>query len=116
MADPRLAEGASIMHRMTGPILRRVLIALCVTCAGAVFLGPAAFVWAATAEPERQKDPKDQKDSGEWRPLFDGKTLNGWHPIGQGRWTVEDGMIVGRHDKTQDYGHLITDKSYKDFT
>ena len=30
----------------------------------------------------------------EWKPLFDGKTLKGWHPVGDGKWTVEDGVIV----------------------
>jgi hypothetical protein len=28
--------------------------------------------------------------------LFDGQTLKGWYPIGSGKWTVEDGAIVGR--------------------
>lgn len=58
----------------------------------------------------------DSPDKAEWKPLFDGKTLEGWHPIGQGKWTVEDGEIVGRHDAKDDFGHLVTDKSYKDFT
>ena len=34
--------------------------------------------------------------SGEWKPLMDGKTLDGWHPVGHGKWTVEDGAFVGR--------------------
>ena len=52
-----------------------------------------------------------------WQSLFDGKTLAGWHPIGKGQWTIEDGVIVGRHDAGEkEYGHLVSDKSYKDFT
>ena len=32
-----------------------------------------------------------------WRPLFDGRTLDGWHPCnGTASFTVEDGAIVGR--------------------
>jgi len=31
-----------------------------------------------------------------WKPLMDGKTLTGWHPVGDGQWTVEDGAFVGR--------------------
>ena len=32
---------------------------------------------------------------GKWKPLMDGKTLAGWHPVGDGKWTVEDGAFVG---------------------
>jgi len=51
-----------------------------------------------------------------WKPLFDGKTLKGWHPVGDGTWTVEDGAIVGRADKTKLYGLLESDDVFKDFT
>ena len=53
---------------------------------------------------------------GKWKPLWDGKTLEGWHKIGQGEWTVEDGAIVGRNVPANDYGHLVSDKTYTDFT
>ena len=59
------------------------------------------------------------KDLGhrQWQPLFDGKTLNGWHPIGKGEWKVQDGTIAGTHPQTEnDYGHLVSDKKYGDFT
>jgi hypothetical protein len=59
------------------------------------------------------------KDLGtrKWQPLFDGKTLKGWHPIGKGEWKVQDGVIAGTHSKDEkDYGHLVSDKKYKDFT
>jgi hypothetical protein len=52
-----------------------------------------------------------------WTPLFDGKTLTGWHQVGDGKWTVEDGAIIG---KTQEaaklYGLLVSDGVYHDFT
>lgn len=37
-------------------------------------------------------------DAGEWRPLFDGASFDGWRgietePIPEGHWTVEDGAI-----------------------
>ncbi|MCP5118117.1 MAG: DUF1080 domain-containing protein, partial [bacterium] len=37
------------------------------------------------------------QDLGEhaWEPLFDGTTLAGWKPTGDGEWTVEDGVIRG---------------------
>lgn len=51
-----------------------------------------------------------------WTPLFDGKSLDGWHKIGVGDWAVEDGAIVGRKMASEkDYGHLVTDKKFKDF-
>ena len=55
--------------------------------------------------------------AADWKPLWDGKTLAGWHEIGKGEWKVEDGAIVGRHAASeQEYGHLVTDATYGDFT
>jgi Domain of Unknown Function (DUF1080) len=55
--------------------------------------------------------------AAEMKPLWDGKTLAGWHAIGKGEWKVEDGAIVGRHEKAdREYGHLVTDAVYGDFT
>jgi hypothetical protein len=31
--------------------------------------------------------------AGGWRPLFDGKTLEGWRHVGPGRFVVEDGAL-----------------------
>ena len=51
-----------------------------------------------------------------WQPLFDGKTLKGWHTLPGGNWEVEKGMIVGTSDKSDPrHGLLVTDKTYKDF-
>ena len=52
----------------------------------------------------------------DWQPLMDGKTLAGWHPVGDGKWTVEDGAFVGRADHEKLYGLLVSDKTYRDFT
>ena len=52
----------------------------------------------------------------QWRPLFDGKTLTGWHIIPGGNWKVEDRMIIGTSDTSdQRHGLLVTDKTYKNF-
>ena len=51
-----------------------------------------------------------------WKPLMDGKTLKGWHPVGDGKWTVEDGAFVGRANNEKLYGLLVSDKKFKDFT
>jgi len=50
-----------------------------------------------------------------WKPLTDGKTLSGWHAVGDGKWTVEDGAFVGRADNAKLYGLLVSDKTFKDF-
>ena len=51
-----------------------------------------------------------------WAPLFDGKTLAGWTRFGDGKWTVEDGAIVGRANKEKLYGLLFTAEQFDDFT
>jgi Domain of Unknown Function (DUF1080). len=52
-----------------------------------------------------------------WTPLWDGKTLDGWHTIGRGEWKIEDGAIHGTHAANiEDYGHLVTDRTFRDFT
>jgi hypothetical protein len=59
------------------------------------------------------------KDLGRrsWKPLWNGKTLDGWHAIGKGTWTIEDGAVVGRHDAAEkEFGHLVSDATYRDFT
>jgi hypothetical protein len=57
-------------------------------------------------------------------PLFDGKTLQGWHtnakPIVHGKggkWQVEDGAITGEQDPpgSGNGGVLLTDNEYGDF-
>lgn len=51
-----------------------------------------------------------------WQYLFDGKTLNGWHALPGGTWSVENGILVGRNDpKEERHGILASDKEYKDF-
>ncbi len=53
---------------------------------------------------------------GKWKPLWDGKTFKGWHTIGVGTWTIEDGAIVGRKKaEEKEFGHLVSDDVFKDF-
>ncbi len=47
---------------------------------------------------------------------MDGKTLTGWHKVGEGDWTIEDGACVGRANKTKLYGLLVSDDVFKDFS
>jgi hypothetical protein len=52
-----------------------------------------------------------------FKPLWNGKNLDQWHAIGKGDWRLEAGAIHGTHAKPEKaFGHLVTDKAYKDFT
>jgi len=46
---------------------------------------------------------------------MDGKTLAGWHRVGGGEWTVEDGAFVGRAKKARLYGLLASDRAFSNF-
>ena len=49
-------------------------------------------------------------------PLFDGKTLKGWHALPGGTWQVTDGVIVGTSPKSEGrHGLLLSDETYDDF-
>jgi len=50
----------------------------------------------------------------QWVSLFDGKTLDGWDPVGKEKWEVKDGEIHGQAI-TKEYGYLQTTKKFKDF-
>ena len=75
-------------------------------------------LWAtAVCVPAVARGAGADGDAGAWRPLFDGKTLAGWHQVGDGEWVVEDGAIVGRTQKAAKlYGLLVSDHVYHDFT
>src|SRR5258708_521335 len=63
---------------------------------------------AFAAEPATQ--PSD------FRPLFNGKDLTGWTPVGRAVWRVEDGVIVGTQDgDASRSGVLDTKDQYQDF-
>ncbi len=53
----------------------------------------------------------------DWKPIWDGESFRGWHRIGEGTWKIEDGTLIGKHDESvSGFGHLVTDKAYKDLT
>ena len=68
------------------------------------------------------KPPETKRTAGtaEWDALFDGKTLEGWTDeegphSGDAKWTVEDGIIVGRQGPNGEGGLLYTKKHYRNF-
>ena len=73
-----------------------------------------ALLGCLLASPATAAD-KPEKEKG-WTSLFDGKTLSGWHKVGDGNWVVEDGAIVGKTATAAKlYGLLVSDKKYKNF-
>lgn len=51
-----------------------------------------------------------------WKPLFNGKDLEGWVTKGSATWKVEDGVIAGGQDgDPRRSGVLITKDEFKDF-
>ena len=57
-----------------------------------------------------------QQQQPGWNPIFDGKTLNGWHKLaGTADYKVEDGAIVGTTAAGSGNTFLVTDKEYGNF-
>ncbi len=51
-----------------------------------------------------------------WEPIFDGKSLGGWHHEGEGKAALEDGAIHLTGIKGAAGGVLLSDATYGDFT
>lgn len=55
-------------------------------------------------------------DANRWKPLFNGRNLDGWHVQGEKDcWRAEEGAIVGELFKESPYAYLVTDRSFGDF-
>lgn len=76
----------------------------------------AVLVFAA-----RAAEPRPAAAEDGFVPIFDGRTLAGWHISAKtthgtgGRWVVENRAIVGSQDRPENGGIVITDKQYGDF-
>jgi hypothetical protein len=76
-----------------------------------------SFAAAAFAQPTPSNRPRLQRaalPNEQWVSIFNGKDLTGWVPVGEEKWTVEDGTIHGV-GVGKGYGYLKTEKNYKDF-
>tara|TARA_R110002096_G_scaffold432240_1_gene648661 strand:- start:77653 stop:78339 length:687 start_codon:yes stop_codon:yes gene_type:complete len=53
----------------------------------------------------------------DFKALFNGQTLDGWHSVEDGIWRVEDGMIMGGslNKMIEHNTFLVTDESYQNF-
>jgi hypothetical protein len=84
-----------------------------------------AAMWAA-GEASAVAAEKTEAEVG-FRPIFDGRTLKGWHASAQtghsgasghksgGRWVVQGGAIVGSQDIPGNGGILLTDEQFGDY-
>jgi hypothetical protein len=78
------------------------------------------LAWTSSGQSGNKKD-------GGYIPIFDGKTLKGWHASAKsghsskskhesgGKWVVHDGAITGTQDMPGNGGIIVTDAKYKDF-
>lgn len=60
---------------------------------------------------------KDKKKS-EWKQLFDGKSLKGWHKYNGGEvtgWSVKDGLLYNSGTGSDHGGDIVTDEEFGDF-
>ncbi len=87
------------------------------------FIKGAAGAVAITSLPSALAQKASAEEPG-FTPLFDGRTLNGWHKnpkkVGHGTggiWRVEEGVITGEQDPpgSGNGGILLTDKKFGDF-
>ena len=51
------------------------------------------LVLLASIAPSQAERPRRSDPSSDWRPLFDGRTLEGWEHVGPGKFVVEDGLL-----------------------
>lgn len=50
-----------------------------------------------------------------WQPMLNGKNLDNWKQLGDEKWSVENGCIVGRSGPERGFGWLVTPREYGDF-
>ena len=61
------------------------------------------------------EDPAIDHDFDGAVPLFNGKDLTGWERVGNARWVVEDGLLIGTQGDNNAPGDLLTTATYSDF-
>jgi hypothetical protein len=78
-------------------------------------------LYACTPSTVSQNDQSSTTESGEWKPLFDGKTTTGWRSYNSNAigaaWKVEDGVLYLDNSMTakEDRGDIITNDEFEDF-
>src|SRR5690348_6021636 len=62
-------------------------------------------------------DKKQETPATYWEAIFDGKTMNGWHPYGGGMsaWKIADSAVYVDSTVKGDGADLITDDEYENY-
>lgn len=50
-----------------------------------------------------------------WTTLFDGKNIDAWETPGKAKWTIENGVLVGRQGENASGGDLLSKEKYENF-
>ncbi len=104
-------------HSWEGDMRRFQVLCGCIVLTGCSFLFQSSLAGQASGAGGGVDRPSDEG----FVPIFDGKTLKGWHLSGRtvhgrgGRWEVKDGAIVGCQDFRGDGGVLMTDALYGNY-
>ena len=77
-------------------------------------LSLALLLFLAPLSAQDLSAPPSKAAGEDWQPLFNGRDLTGWAPVGNESWTVDNGIIHGQ-TRTQDYGYLQTVQKFRDF-
>jgi 3-keto-disaccharide hydrolase len=59
--------------------------------------------------------PKAVSQESGWITLFDGKSMNGWSPVGESNWHIEDGVLIADKLGSKELAYLVNSNSYKNF-
>jgi Domain of Unknown Function (DUF1080) len=51
------------------------------------------ILFATIAPSQAERPGQSASTSSDWRPLFDGRTLDGWEHVGPGKFVVADGVL-----------------------
>ena len=71
--------------------------------------------------PQGNSNPNQHRSSDDWRSLFDGKSLKGWHGYNKkgkiNNWKVEDGALIclGKISGVDYGGDLVSDDAFENF-
>jgi len=68
----------------------------------------SASVLTVSAQTDAGKPVLEKPNKKGWIKLFDGKTLSGWTGMDNGKWEVQDGVLIG----TGPMGHLFSPNQY----
>src|SRR5580700_2431844 len=58
-----------------------------------MLIATPAFIFPMNVQAQTDRPRESGNTSSGWKPLFDGKTLDGWEHVGPGRFVIDDGVL-----------------------